>query len=42
MNPYARLLVGWSVFHNFLKGRKVTLPGSYRSTYFRCKVSLMN
>ena len=25
------LLVGWSVCHNFLKERKVTLPSSYRT-----------
>ena len=27
-------LVRWSFCHNFLKGQKVTLPCSYRSTYF--------
>ena len=40
MTPHVRLLVGWlvgrsvgrSVCHNFLKGREVTLPCSYRST----------
>ena len=28
MTPPFRLLVSWSVCHNFLKGRKVTLPNS--------------
>ena len=28
------LSIGWSVCHKFLKGQEVTLPCSYRSTYF--------
>ena len=35
MNPHVRLLEVLSVCHNFLKMRKVTLPCSYPSTFFR-------
>ena len=31
MKPRGRLLVGWLVFHNFLKMQKVTLQCSYRT-----------
>ena len=35
MNPYFRLVVvGWSVCHDFLKGREVTLPCSHRNTCY--------
>ena len=33
-NPHVRLFDGWSVCHNFLNGREVTLRRSYQSTCF--------
>ena len=43
MNPHVRLFVGgvdWSVCHNLLIGRKVTLPCSYWSTCVQTILSM--
>ena len=40
INRSISLSVGWSVCHNFLEGREVTLPCSYRNTCFANKPEL--
>ena len=42
LSPPYDWLVGWSVCHNFLKGREVSLPCSSRSTCFDHSPDMIN